>query len=541
MTEAKRGRGRPPSLETVAARAAVAAIDAIARGANRHVSPKARYDAAGRGRRMAGWNAPTSGPNIALAGLQTIRDRSRDAYRNEWSGRSGVQKWETALIGIGIVPRFRRVADKTRRMFVTDLFDDFVKKCDADCVLNYYALQTLVVRTWLMAGECFVRRRSRFPDEGLPVSMQIQVLEPEMVPLLDSDFREGLPANHYIKSGIEFNKRGKRIAYWVYKVHPGDGDMRNIGADELVRVAASEMCHIYLPDRAGQLRGVSELAAILARLKNVENYDDNTLTRQQLANMVVGFITKALPTLDGETDIDPMTNMAVARDPLGTPLVGMQPGLIQELDEGEKIEWSNPPEAGTNYSEYMRTQHMGTASGQGLPYELFSGDIREVSDRTLRVIINEFRRYAEQRQWQHVIPQFCQPVIDWFADAALLDGLITLDEHPLVKRVEHAPHGWAYIHPVQDPQGKALEVTNGFRSRSSVIGERGDDPEQVDEERAADAEREEDLGLPISGQPTPAAGDNDGIDNEEYNAPPNAPGAKARRAPPPSRRKKVPA
>ena len=39
------------------------------------------------------------------------------------------------------------------------------------------------------------------------------------------------------------------------------------------------------------------------------------------------------------------------------------------------------------------------------------------------------------------------------------------------------------------------EVAAGFRSRSSVIAELGNDPDQVDAERAADAAREESLNL----------------------------------------------
>ena len=129
----------------------------------------------------------------------------------------------------------------------------------------------------------------------------------------------------------------------------------------------------------------------------------------------------------------------------------------------------------------------------GWVYEIFSVDIREVSDRTLRVLINDFRRFAEQRQWQVIIPMMCQPVIEWFAEAAVLAGLITIDELDSAKRVEHAPHGWQYIHPVQDPQGKKMEVDAGFRSRSSVIAERGDDPDLVDDERQSDDKREQDM------------------------------------------------
>ena len=306
----------------------------------------------------------------------------------------------------------------------------------------------------------------------------------------------GLPQGNVIRSGIELDKRGKRIAYWVYKRHPGDRQSGVIEADSLVRVAASDMIHTFEQKRPGQLRGVSALATVLTRIRNIADYEDATLDRQKLANLWVGFITRTLPTLDpNDINAGALTGLEQAATEDGAGLLPLKPGLIQELEDGQNFQFANPPEAGTNYSDYLRTSHLGTAAASGLPYEVFSGDIREISDRTLRVIINEFRRFAEQRQWQIIIPQFCQRIVEWFADAAVLAGKISLDESVLVRRAEHAPHGWAYIHPVQDVQGKALEVTSGFRSRSSVIGERGDDPDRVDAERKMDKEREDALVL----------------------------------------------
>lgn len=529
-------RGRKPKVETVVARAV---MDALQVGKQVQSQPsadnslarrtRARYDAAGNGRRMRGWTPPSSGPNEALTGIERIRNRSRDSARNDWSGQAAVQKWVTNLIGVGITPRFDRITNKTRRQEIKDLWDDFVRVADADGVLNFYGLQSLAVRAWLDGGEVFIRKRSRFLDEGLPVPMQVQLLESDMVPVFDADTFLGLPANNRIRSGIELDRRNQRVAYWVYRNHPGDRDGTGATqaplATDLVRVAASEMKHLFEPLRPGQLRGVSMLAPVLARLRNIENYDDATLTRQQLANLVVAFITRKMPDYAGDEDINGFTGEDSEYDQGGKPLQGLQPGLVQELDDGQDVSWSNPPEAGTNYSDYMRTQHMGTAAGAGLPYELFSGDIKEISDRTLRVIVNEFRRHAEQRQWQLLIPIMCESVVRWFAEAAILAGQITIDEAGLVARAKWATHGWAHIHPVQDPQGKKLEVEAGFRSRSSVIGERGDDPEEVDAERALDKEREESLGLYVDpmGNPDPNAadGDTDGIDNNEYFAPPN--------------------
>lgn len=457
---------------------------------------KALYDAAGYGRRMRGWTPPTTGPNKAIVGLQNIRNRSRDSSRNDWTGESAIQKWTTNLIGIGITPRFKRIKSKARKEEITDLWDEFVTKSDADGVLNYYGQQTLVVRSWLESGEVFVRRRYRRVNSNLPVPLQIQLIEADFVPMLDADNWPGLPATNVIRSGIEIDKYGQRVAYWMYKVHPSDGQSTTINAQDLIRVPAADVRHVFDPKRPGQLRGVPAMAPILARLRSISDFDDAVLERQKLANLFVAFITRTMPTADSEVDIDPLTNMPIEWSG-NQPLAGLQPGLTQELDPGQDVKFANPPEPGTTYSDYMRTNHMGTAAAAGIPYEVFSGDIANISDRTLRVVIQEFRRLAEQRQWQIVIPMFCQPVVEWFAEAALLIGKISVEEQKDVCRAEHAPHGWQYIHPVQDPQGKALEVESGFRSRSSVIAERGDDPESVDDERKADKERSEKLGLSV--------------------------------------------
>lgn len=485
------------------------------------IEVKNRYDAAGTGRRMRGWNPPSTGPAKAITGLQTIRNRARDAARNDWAGESATQRWVTNLIGVGITPRLKRITDKERKRELQDLWDRWVPQADADGVLDFYGMQALVVRAWLDSGEVFVRRRYRRPDSGMEVPVQVQLIEAEFVPLLDADAWPGLPEGHKIRQGIELNNRGQRVAYWMFREHPGDGmaDMT-----KLLRVSASEVKHVYEVKRPGQLRGVSALAPVLARLRSISDYDDAVLERQKLANLFAAFITRGV---DGGVDLDPLTNMPLEYESDGTPLAGLQPGIIQELDYGQDIKFANPPEAGTTYSDYMRTQHLGTSAAAGVPYELFSNDIKEVSDRTLRVVINEFRRFAEQRQWHTVIPMFCQPVRDWWTDAALLAGHVTQTEYDAVRRVEWAPHGWSYIHPVQDPQGKLLEVQAGFRSRSSVIAERGDDPDTVDEERATDKEREEELGLVVDPmdaqqQDQPAdIGDTDGIDDNEYSAPPN--------------------
>lgn len=445
--------------------------------------PVAHYDAAGMGRRMTSWRPPSTGPNSTTQGLPTLRNRQRDSERNDWQSASGVRVWATNLIGTGIQAR-QVLGSPDLRARAKQHWDAWTKECDADGVLNFNAQQLLGTRTTVAAGESFVRMRPRRPEDGLIVPLQIQLLESDMVPYLDADVWPELPRGNRIRQGVELDRIGRRVAYWMYRQHPGER-ASSIEPNQLVRVPARFVKHIFEPTRPGQLRGVSEFAPILAKLRGVGNFDDAVLHRQELANLFTLFHIRPAPV--GDPNMNPVTGMAVTGyADNGAPLATLEPGITQELYPGEDVRFSDPPDAGANYAEFMREQHMGIAAGSGLPYELLAGDIRDVSDRTLRVVINEFRRRCEQRQWLTIIPMMCQPIREFWAESAALAGLFTAAEVPIIKQVTWQPQGWAYIHPTQDVQAKKMEVEERFRSRESVITERGDDPDEVDRQITSD-------------------------------------------------------
>lgn len=464
----------------------------------------ARYDAAGNGRRLSGWIAPPTGPNRATEGQMKLRDRSRDASRNEWAGASTERVMKTNLIGVGIQARFK-TKDAKRKAKLRKWWADFAASADADGVLDLFGLEALVVGSWFTSGEVFARLRPRRTSDGLPVPMQVQLLESDMVPVFNADVWPGMSAGNKIRQGIEFNLIGKRVAYWMYREHPGDS-ISGVSSADLVRVPAESVLHIYNPRRPGQLRGVPEMAPSLTKLRAVMDFDDATLERQRIANLYVGFYTSAAPA-GGDLKFDPLTGKTIeSYEQDGGPVVGMMPGIMQQLRPGEDVKFSDPPGTGGDYREFMRQQYLGVGAGPGVPYELMSGDIREVSDRSLRVVITEFRRYCQQLQWLMIIPQFCRPIIVAAANASLLAGYLTAEEAADAIDVEWQPHGWDYINPTQDVEAKGKEIEYGIRARSQIISENGDDPDEVDTARAEDQAREKRLGVerePAS--PTPSA------------------------------------
>ena len=457
---------------------------------------KASYEGAGEGRRSASWDAPDIGINsINTPALRNLRARSRAAVRNDPYAFNVIDKRVSNLIGTGITPR-PKIEDDALRKLQQDLWDDWVDESDADGLTDFYGQQALIARTVETAGECFVRLRPRSLDDNLAVPLQLQVLAPEFVP---HDKFESAKNGNSIRAGIEFNPAHQRVAYHMYRVHPRDASSLNAGYNQLVRVPAEQVLHIFEPVEPGQLRGVPRLAPVLKRLRSLDNYDDAVLFRQEVANLFAGFISRPSPEASQQPR-DPVTGQLLSEDRDGfTPMVALEPGTMQELGPGEAVEFSKPPDAGNNYPDFMRQQLMAAAAGTGTPYEILSGDMREVNDRALRVVLNEFRRRLEQLQFGVYVHQLCRPVRAAWMDMAVLAGRLTLADYAQRRReylrTRWVPQGWAYIQPVQDIQARMMEVNAGFSSRSEMVLRTGYDAETVDTENAADQARARDLGL----------------------------------------------
>lgn len=178
---------------------------------------------------------------------------------------------------------------------------------------------------------------------------------------------------------------------------------------------------------------------------------------------------------------------------------------MQYLPPGVDVKFNSPPDAGPYYSEFMRQGLMAFATTMGLPLEVLTGDLREISDRALRLILNEFRRLIEMWQWLTFIPRFCQPWRARYFDAAVLAGALEIPGYS-EKRAEvvdtlWVPQGWPYSHPVQDVDADIKAIRAGLQARSSTVLARGEDPEQMEQTIASDNERGDQLGFVFSSDP----------------------------------------
>jgi len=453
--------------------------------------PLSPYTAGANGRRLKLWRTPLAGPNAAGANGTTIVSRARHAARNDpWFGAALLRGGSNAIgTGIQAKPKWGTEVQKAEQK---RLWDRWIPVADADGVLDWYGLQALAWNEWKEAGEVFVRLRARRASDGLPVPLQLQLIESEQCP---RDYWSTASNGNAIRAGIEFDAIGRRVAYWMTRSHPGDQSL-DLRGNELVRVPADQILHLYRPTRAGQYRGMPDAAAVLALGFNIENLRDAVLERQKIANLFTGwYVSDASVPGDGGM----LQDMQTGIDADDTPLAGLEPGTMQELPPGMEPKFSEPPGPGQDYAEFMRTSLMAYAARLGIPYEVLTGDLRNVSDRALRLILNEFRRLIEMDVWLYLVPQFCQKVRAAWFDAAVLGGALDIagyaDIRAEVIDTLWVPQGWPYSHPVQDVDADIKAIRGGLQSRTGTILANGDDPEQIDAEQVEDNARADALGL----------------------------------------------
>lgn len=447
------------------------------------------YQASGTGRRIRTWRPPNSGPNHG-GSMDQVVTRVRDLVRNNpWAG-AAIDRYVSNSIATGIqakavngTPDEKAAVDATHKAWAL--------QADADGVLTFEAMQALASREWKEAGEVFVRLRTRRPEDGLAVPLQLQMIESEQCP---RSYYATASNGNVIREGIELSPIGKRVAYWMYGAHPGDTFTGSIDATQLRRIPADQIIHLFRPLRAGQLRGVPDLAGVAAHAYNLDRINDSTIERVKVGNLFAGFLKRTKggsDTVLGETQVDTDTD--------DTPIAGLEPGTMVELPDGVEPVFSDPPNAGSDYPQFMRFNLLAFAARVGVPYEVLTGDLANVSDRALKLILLEFHRLIEMDLWLYMIPQFCQRIRNAWWDAAVLAGALIAPDYATragwYRETLWMPEGWPYSHPVQDVTADEKAIAAGLTSRSKLVLRRGEDPSEIDAEQAADNARADALGL----------------------------------------------
>ena len=373
-----------------------------------------KYDAAGRGRRTDGW-FPSRGSADAVSalGFADIRDRAREQVRNNPWARKAVHAWSDNLIGEGwsFKAKDGRVNGRRGRD-VTQLMQAWMadpRQVDYYGLSNFDGLMAQAVEAWKGSGEVLIRWRTPTSATmrrlGLKIPLQLQVMEGDWID--EAHDTPGGENGNYTKRGIEYDGEDKPINYWLYNYHPGESAHRVVSVVSN-RVPAEQIIHLFTPERPGMTRGVSCLAPVLLRLRDLQDLMDARLLKEKIS----ACLAVAVVDPDGVSE---------QKSTIGSKI---EPGGIVRLGPGQDLRAINPPTT-NELPQTIKSYLLEIAAGIGITYEELTGDYSGGSFTQGRMGWIGFQRRLKADTWQILEPRAFRRCWEWFATAASAVGIQT--------------------------------------------------------------------------------------------------------------------
>jgi len=419
-------------------------------------------EAAGTGRRWQGASVLTAPHLSTLASRGPVQARAAGQYVNEPYGRRIVDAWDSALVGKGWQVRSKHSDSATAR----DLNNDF------EALVS--PILSVLVRSLVRDGEAFIR--VLVTSAG---AIRLKAIPAEQV---DPTINRDLGGGARIVAGIEFDADDEIVAYHILPEAPGTPFTTYRQA---VRVPAQDVFHVFDPIFPGQVRGLSWFAPVLTKLKDRGEASDALLMQLKTASLITGFVRDpdgSFAGFEGEAEAN-----------TGNLDVSLEPGAMRILPPGADVAFSSPGVGLSQAVDFLRAQDREIAAGVGLTVEALTGDLTQTNYSSARVGLLEFRRRAEMLQRNLVEGMFLRPLWLRWIDLLSLSGDLTATGNDLSEfyGVRFVPPGWQWVDPKNEVEADARAIEAGLKSREEVVAGRGRDIDDLNEEIARDAERDQ--------------------------------------------------
>lgn len=357
--------------------------------------------------------------------------------------------------------------------------------CTVTGRMSFRMVQDLAVRHLVRDGE-FLARIIRAPE--YKYGFALQILEPDT---LNENLNVTLENGNEVIMGIEFDPMKRPIAYYFMEAStiPAVFSSARTVRDH-VRVPAEEIYHVFDAERALQSRGVSWFAASMYRLKMLTAYEDAALTKARVAAVTGGYFTSE----SGNEYEGP------EQDEAGNQIMPLEPGEWVQLPAGIKPAPVDPNFPSTAHEPFTKGVLRGIASGLGVAYSSLANDLADVNYSSIRAGIVE-----ERDVWRYVqglvVERFLVPLYgDWLEAALLTENLeLPFSNYENYLRPVFTGRRWAWVDPLSDAEAEIKQVAAGFKTRTEIIAERGENIEEIYRELAEEKQLAQKYGLNLEG------------------------------------------
>jgi lambda family phage portal protein len=158
----------------------------------------------------------------------------------------------------------------------------------------------------------------------------------------------------------------------------------------------------------------------------------------------------------------------------------------------------DPSKPTIGFGEFTKENKRWVSSGVQVSYNALANDLEGVNYSSMRsgLLIERDSWQCLQQMW---IDRFRFPVHGWFVPAAILSGNLRLPSRDasLYLAARFVPRGWKWVDPLKDVTAAVLAIKEGLGSRTSYLGEQGDDFETIAEQLGDEADIAELAGITL--------------------------------------------
>lgn len=478
------------------------------------VSASSSYQGAVSSRLTEDWVLATikSADQEVRGDIRRLRARARELVRNNDTARRYIGLVEDNVVGHQGIRFQARVSDRdgdqdeeinTR---IEEAWERWSKpdQCSVDGRWSWLDVQTQAMRGLPQDGETLIRIVTGF--RGNDFGIALHLLDPDQ---LDETFNRergrapGGQMRNEVRMGVEIDRWGRPVAYHLWNRHPAEHGRPERTRD---RVPASEIIHLYRPDRVNQTRGVTWFAPALFKLKMVAGYEEAELVASRMAAAKGGFFER---TADAVT-VDPNSDAADERI-----AIEMEPGLFDYLPIGWSFKEWDPEHPTSAFADFHKAMIRGIANGLNVSYTSLANDLENVNFSSIRAgLLNE--RDAWRRMQQMLIGHLHWRVHREWLRWALTTGALDLPSRNQEQwlSARWLPRGWPWVDPVKDLQAAAMALRLGVDSRTRIAAEQGRDFGEVLDDIAQEERLAAEKGVTLTTDLSKGGAADDDMDEE---------------------------
>jgi lambda family phage portal protein len=335
------------------------------------------------------------------------------------------------------------------------------------------------------------------------VPLALELIESERVPHEIAVPGAESP-NAEVRMGIEVDRFGRAVAYWVRQRHPGD-IRASVGAtDRFERVPAEDMFHLRLVDRWPQTRGEPWMHTALRKLDDLNEASAGELAAVRASSYYFGTIKTP--------DQAPLANEE--EEPLEQGVMNIEPLTIQELKPGEEFNFHAPNRPNAGLDAFLRhmLREVAAGTGPGISYESLSKDYTQGNYSNSRMgMLDDRDSWKFIQQWW--IRSFRRPLHGaWLQQAVLRRVLSTIAPSQYAvdpskfEAVLFKPRGWSWVDPTKEVAAYKEAIKAGFTTLTDVIAATasGLDIEDIVKTRKRELQLLRDAGIEVDTTIVPA-------------------------------------